>query len=326
MRLFGQRPSENFKIPKITDKAARGEKGDYYGGVLTASTEERVALALSLQKQVKRRIENIEQAGLHSFALDKLKDEMGDGIRGKIFIDTPIIQPSSNQEGRFNLSAEYADNQDPHNVLGAYIRTMREFLHAKTSTVSGIRETERQQDIFLFGYGRYKEAVKPKSPAREGLLEKNEDGRYVLSTDMVPDKGKRYYKGVTAAKRLTNYARDLYYQVLREARKKFGADRFDKYLFKSQDWMNIWRGEKYVRDEFSSNPDDREAKAYDVNNMSFAEVWSLMLPKLEAYATYGANWRNEMRPLREEAEGVDGEAESDESGGVSDAFGDTLRL
>lgn len=101
-------------------------------GQLTNNQLKRILV--EAEKETRRRVNIISRAGRYSWA-------------AKSYFDVDTIR--ENWDERYPSKTNYADKK--RNFLIAKLQAYYGFLNAQSSTVKGIREVDRQQDIRLFG-------------------------------------------------------------------------------------------------------------------------------------------------------------------------------
>lgn len=112
--------------------------------ILRMSVNELVTLAKAAQGQVKRRMKPIREAGLYSYAFDKLQSTVdGTGPFAR-------ITQKDRKTGEVRLGPSFL-KKSGFQSLRMQVMHYKDFLNAKTSTVAGIEEVNRAQDVTIFG-------------------------------------------------------------------------------------------------------------------------------------------------------------------------------
>lgn len=122
--------------------------------------EEMEPLLRAARKQVERRVQTIAKSGLYSHAVEGYLSNMyevnEDGYKKLRNLQDPLVM---------SRQAKYGE-----------IKRIQEFLNSKTSTVKGIKQVNKEQDLRLFGYAKSKLGRALKRPLKS--LSENERRTY----------------------------------------------------------------------------------------------------------------------------------------------------
>lgn len=115
---------------------------------------ERAEYAQFLQNAVNNRIRSYSRAKnySHPYAYQKMQEDFKTLMENEGYnfnFNVPIVQTAGKSRG---LTKEYAVLDNPASRIMSYIVQARNFLNAKSSTVSGWRDIIRNESMKLFGY------------------------------------------------------------------------------------------------------------------------------------------------------------------------------
>ena len=182
---------------------------------------ERAELAQFLQNQIANRVRSYGRAKQfnHPYAYQKMQEDfqaLMDDEGYNFDFNSPIIK----SKGKFrSLSPAYAALDNPAARIMSYIVQARNFLGAKSSTVSGWKEIIRNESMKLFGY----RTVHTKSGDRIYL-------NYMMTED----------------------ERTAFWKLYEELRKSGKVAMYDSESMRSTGFTRIWR-EKQSRGEWNYN-------------------------------------------------------------------------
>lgn len=207
--------------------------------VLKMDTVERAYVADALSRATKTRLRNIEKSGLFSNAQEKLRENFEDfkNREGTPIAPTDTVLLKLPKETKYSrqdyiINPTLAEFSSTGNALTSFIARELDFIKSKTSTVTGIKDTNRRQSIAIFGAKTYKE-VRDKdrlvSPAASEMFEKTDSGHYQRTLDYERIPGKRYYEPSQPNHLLSNDERKLFWQVVHEIEK---TEKFKNYKYK----------------------------------------------------------------------------------------------
>lgn len=189
------------------------------GQVLKMKIPERAELAAFFQSQLKRRVATYKRAKTHTepqayrTLMNNFK-ELSEVADYGFDFNAPIIEAKGRKH---TLSPEYAALEFPQHKLLSYIVQLQNFFTSKTSTISGWRDSIRNNSISLFGGKEYTR------------------------------KGKTYIKPNHV---MSEEEYDVFWRLYSEIRKSGRTVIYDSEAMRETGYTRIWR-EKYAKGEWN---------------------------------------------------------------------------